>query len=166
MTLKHLRILIVISWLIYLCAIFVYKFYDPSLYSPIIHIAKIQLEKIIHQNLLLYFILVADAMLIIYASAALWFGHITGKWAYTLYIAFALIANYFLPVQAFSSLDIFLEDLNFLILGIILLALYTSPLKEILAVPKLFPFWKIAIMFFIFFMLFFALPISFYYLSL
>jgi hypothetical protein len=164
MNLNQLRMLIVLSWLIYIAEVLTVQFYDPALHSPALQLSKTVLEKAVIQDYAFYSFLAIEATLIIYASAALWFGYLSGKWAYLLYIFFALTDAYFVSVQAFSSFDIIWDNTSFFIIGIIALALFSSPLKEKLSEKKPFYFWKVFITFFIFFILFFGLPLSFSYL--
>jgi hypothetical protein len=159
-TLKRLRILIVIIWLSYICQVLAAHFFDPTLYSPILLISHMALERTININATFDMFLVIEAFFLIYSSAALWFAYYPGKWAFVIYIILALFDNYFISVRAFSFVDIFLEDLNFLLFGIILLSIFSSPLNEKLAANKRINLLRFFGIFFLFFGVFFLLPMG------
>ena len=102
---KKLRLLIALSWIAYIGQVLSFRFYDPSLHSPLLHLSDLVVDRIINSNNVFYFVLVIEAILLIYGSAALWEGYQSGKWAYSIYTIFTIFDNYFISVQAFSSLD-------------------------------------------------------------
>ncbi|GEM_PF-5346701 len=157
--LYRLRMLIVIFWMLYLGEVLSIQIYDSTLYSPILHLEKILIDRAINLNYIFYSVLVVESALLLYSSSTLWFGYLSGKWTYIIYLLFSVFDNIFLSVQAFSWLDMIFITFGFIISGVILLALFTPPLKEDLAKAKPFCFWKIFFTFFIFFILFFTIPI-------
>lgn len=162
-TVKSLRVLIVCLWLTYVLQIITLQVYDPRLESAMLTASdQLMLDAIRHSYF--YYFLIVEAFLWIYASAALWFAHKTGKWAFLAYITLALFSNCFIDVQASSWLYTILENITYLLLGMLVLALYASVVKARMA-TNTFQVGKFLIAFFIFFVLFFALPIAFSYLA-
>jgi hypothetical protein len=160
----RLKILICLFWLGYLGQVLSMQLYDPTLYSPILHLEKILVERAINLNGLFFIFLIVEASLLLYAQSALWYGYISGKWTYLVYACLSIFDNVFLSVQAFSWLDMIFIAFNYLLSGIILLALFSSPLVDELAVKKPFYFWKVFFTFFIFFILLFGVPYFFSWL--
>lgn len=158
MTLRNLRILISALWLLYTAEILIYQWYDPTLNSPILHLSKNVLTTVFNSNALFYFLFVLESVLFMYACASLWFSDLSGRKALWGYIFLVLTCNYFLPVQAYSWPVRIIEAIYFLILGTIVLAIYTSPLRAKIEAQKKFQFRKIFGAFLIFFAIFFGLP--------
>lgn len=148
LTLKHLRIAIAIFFLIYIASQATIIFYDPMLSSPVL----LQRNELLKSSNFESFYLLAILPLA-YACAALWFGYLSGKWVFLLYLLWELIAQYFNGVVAYSGLGSALESLYFLVLGIILTLLFTQPLRDELNTPKPYRLFSVILMFLVFLML-------------
>lgn len=152
-SLTKLRILTAIFFLVFIGQELMVSLYDPSLSSPILLQARAILEGLL-KNSVMYNVLGALAIIALsYSLAALWFGYNSGKWFYILFLIFEIVIQCLTPVIAYSGVTSALNSLYFLLLGVILAMLYTSPFKAMFFETKPFKVWRVIGMFLVFLVL-------------
>lgn len=145
--LKHLRISIILLWAVILGIACINKYYDTTL-PPVFEQANHLLAVMPRPHF--FDVMIFITMLtLIYSSAALWFGHISGKYGFLIFTILALCAsNYGFVVT--SGLDRFANDLGDIINGAIVMLLFCSPLREYINLKKELSILSLTIAFFIF----------------
>lgn len=125
-----LRSLILASWLVFIVQGLAYRFYDPGLYALMKSISRVTLDVILNTHVIYNIILIIGLFFLIFSSSTLWLYYKIGKPTFFLYVIFSLISNYFVPVQTFNWIGLLCEDLSYFIMGLIFMALVTSPVKH------------------------------------
>ncbi len=151
-TLTGIRILIIISILLFFLQQFSFNTYDDWLSSLLILQSHIELSALFMSNTAIY-LAAFEILTLSYAFAALWLGYVSGKWIYICYLLLALADNFFIRVAAFSWLDNIISDLSFLVFGILLAIIFSAPLTAIVMQRKT-RTWPVVILFFVFVSLF------------
>lgn len=149
-TLKTLRILIILSFLVFFCQQLVIVLYEPLLASPVLMQQHHELIELLAKNNLLVYCAAVEMVLMAYSAAALWFAQRIGRYIYILYILLTLADNYLLEVQASSWLGNMFSEIAFLLWGIILALIYCSPLREEISRKKPYQIWRITGLFVLF----------------
>jgi len=149
-TLKYLRILIIISFLLFFCQQLVIQGYEPLLNSSVLIQQRQELVELIATNHLFVYCAAIEMILLSYSAATLWFGHRSGQITFIFYLIFILTDNRLIEVQSSSWLGIAVAELTFLVWGMILAIQFCSPLKDIINTKKPYHFWRTAGMFLVF----------------
>lgn len=151
--LKTLRWLIIFSYFFTLLFTMTSVYFDPTLGEPMIAESNHLISSAMINSVAFNVVFMLTLLTLAYSSAALWFGYISGKWTFILFIILDLSIPYFTKVMALSWLGNILLSLYMLVLGMIFAILFLSPLKEELRRPKPFRFWAVFGMFILFFII-------------
>ena len=149
-TLKNLRILIVMAFILFFCQQLTLSLYEPTLASPVLRQQTHELIELMARDNLLLYSAAVEMVLLSFAAAALWFAYRAGRAAYILYLILTLADNYLLEIQASSWLGVALSEITFLVWGMILALLFCSPLREQISQKKAYRTWYVAGVFVVF----------------
>lgn len=157
--LKHLRILIVISFALYFFTAFGDIFYKPDTLSPFLVQYKNTVVDLLRNNTIYDALILVLLVMNAYADAALWLGYNSGRWSLVVTLMLAYSANLFLDLHVVTSAVLVLELFNMVILGMIINMAYTSPLKAEFTKKKQFKILPMLGLFLLFLFLLVALPV-------